>query len=694
MGAPTLKLAAASMRAKPIWRSFAHSSHPVQELVRHEICSALPPPADAPAGVHCLVTRPSLQAVFPAHATNSLVHAVEAFKELKVQRILKPDQQDHWSVMHELTFAEAGTEGGLLQAHLATAPARGWLRLSEVRAAWLQRDLLGAEVGADLEAVLAALPAEWRAEVRRGENPEPEWECVSPAEGQRPAVFRGRDLGTATEGEMRLWELWPSGLLKPLGFPSVVGSPSSLPAALVVWRPKPQRSWTRAEIVAERAQGILEADQRVGVREPLLVGVWADLQLDPRVFGVPECPGCRECSLLDMTAARARKALAHLQLASAAPDSEGFILGYKEEAAAFPLSWRQAPAGEDGSLETLPLEALGRLGLQGEEEKWRRSAVALAQHHSDAGEAWPINQPAGWVVDPAARAPPRPNPADREAARLAQQEADKAADAARALQALPSGYAAIWRRLADPTMHRPFRATMWRVQHARLGCGAFLAHTRSGGARRAGLSASALGVPAETARCKASCCSGLAEPSLESISHALLFCPEVAPAIVWLRETWAALANVDPSSVPSSAAVLLADNIDSWKGGPAGKQAQQLWSRLRVAVLGAIWQARCERDEGSLQPGVSLARRAASLALDSVGGGLRRDWDRVAQAQPADLPPVCAAWFRGFDLALPLKKFEQVWATPPIFCQMKEEAGLPPALEIFLGGPACPPLPA
>jgi hypothetical protein len=110
--------------------------------------------------------------------------------------------------------------------------------------------------------------------------PVPEWACISPAEGSRPAVFRGPDLGTAAEGEMRLWELWPAGNMVPLSFPLVPGPAALQPAALVVWQPKPQSAWSRAEFTAAAAQALLPAKQRVGVREPRLVGVWDSLFQD------------------------------------------------------------------------------------------------------------------------------------------------------------------------------------------------------------------------------------------------------------------------------------------------------------------------------------------------------------------------------------------------------------------------------
>lgn len=696
LGAPNLELAAASMRAKPVWRALTFSAHPQVHLFRHEASGALTQPADAPAGLHVLVTRPALPVSFPEQATRSTQQACKAFQQLRVQRILKPSQQDFWSVMHELTFAGAESGEAPKLEQVATPEARQWLRLSQVRAAWLDREQLPPEERADLDTILEALQPEWRTTVQLQDSPEPEWACVSVAADNQRAVFQGPDLGTSTSGEVRLWELWPCGILVPLSFPVVPTSPSLLPA-LVAWRPKPRSAWTRAEIVAAAAQSLLPAAQRVGVREPRLVGVWRELQLDPRVFGVPACPGERECCLLSLSARRARLALAHHQLGSAAPGSAGFILGYKEEGAAFPSAWRRAPPSGDGSLALLPLGSLDRLGLPGVEERWRRSVLDLGRLQDDEPSDDDTSDPNGGWVDLQRQRPPRPSPADRAEAR---QEAGQAAAAEEAEEAaanllpLPEGFAAAWQRLADPTIHRPFRVTAWMAMHARLGCRAFLAHVRSSQARRENVSAHGLGVSEAWARCQAPCCSGLPAPPLETISHALLLCPEVAPAIDWLRAVWAGLAQVDLVSVPSSVEVLLSDRLDSWPGAPASKSALRLWSRLRVATLGAIWQARCEREAGALQPGATLAGRAASLALASVQSGIRRDWARAAGAAAAsDLPSMCAAWFRGFDCSISLQDFKDRWATPAYFCHVEEAEGLPPSLVVHLGGPACPALP-
>ena len=165
------------MRAKPVWKALRHSPHPAWQLFTHEVTAALPSPPDAPPGLHCLVTRPALSPAVPPHATSSARAAVEAFRQLKVERIVAPEQQDFHSIMLELTFPAEGeaTGGRPRQGELATAAARSWLRLSKVREAGLLREQLSSEELADWELIVAALPAKWKEEVERVLAPVPEW---------------------------------------------------------------------------------------------------------------------------------------------------------------------------------------------------------------------------------------------------------------------------------------------------------------------------------------------------------------------------------------------------------------------------------------------------------------------------------------------------------------------------------------
>jgi hypothetical protein len=81
------------------------------------------------------------------------------------------------------------------------------------------------------------------------------------------------------------------------------------------------------------------------------------------------------------------------------------------------------------------------------------------------------------------------------------------------------------------------------------------------------------------------------------------------------------------------------------------------------------------------------------LAQAAVAGAIRRDWARAVDVAPSSLPSLCAAWYRGLDLAISLSAFKEEWAEPGFFCQVHEVAGQKPTLELLLGSPLCPPLP-
>ena len=171
------------------------------------------------------------------------------------------------------------------------------------------------------------------------------------------------------------------------------------------------------------------------------------------------------------------------------------------------------------------------------------------------------------------------------------------------------GFHFVWQRLLDPTLHRPFRLTCWRLLHGCLGCKAFLLHIRG---RQTAL-------PTDGC-CEAADCLPLA--SLETLTHAFLECPAASPAIDWLLATWHQLTGV---VVPRCARVLLADDLEAWPDHPTDARTLRLWTRLRVAVLGAMWHVRCSR----MAEVGSFARRAISLALHHLLGALHRDWART-----------------------------------------------------------------
>lgn len=275
------------------------------------------------------------------------------------------------------------------------------------------------------------------------------------------------------------------------------------------------------------------------------------------------------------------------------------------------------------------------------EDRWRQSASAPA---APAGDPDRVDWEPAWL-DLASVRLPRPHPLERAQLRLGAP--------APAPPALRGGYSQAWERLADPTLHRPFRITCWKLLHGCLGCNAFLHHVRV--QRGSGPAAPVLA-------CSAPECQPQAP--LETLSHAFLECPAVAPAIDWLVATWAQLSQ---HPVPRSARVLLLDDLDAWLDRPADRHVLQLWTRLRVALLGAIWQVRCSRDAA---PG-SFARRAVLLALEHLLGAIQRDWARTqGDIRHLDAGGFCVDWWRGVDVVLPVSAFVEQWARPPLFCRV------------------------
>ena len=106
---------------------------------------------------------------------------------------------------------------------------------------------------------------------------------------------------------------------------------------------------------------------------------------------------------------------------------------------------------------------------------------------------------------------------------------------------------------------------------------------------------------------------------------------------------------------------------------PQSASAYQLWTRLRVATLGAIWRVRNSRDEGGAT--IPFARKAVTLAVESVVEAIKRDWLRThTDVRQLDGGAFCNDWWRGFDVKLKVDDFIKAWADPPILCEVRGEA--------------------
>ena len=640
VGLPHLQSHFYAMAAKTAWLLFQHTTHPWQVLFRHESQLAAPPRAGIPPGYHWLVTDPNATGRLDNVRSLLLKTAISAFLLLGVQRILAPEEQEFESVMLELTFQGHTTVGtadrstNLRLSDVNSADARGWLRLSDVRQAHLHRGQLSEEARTDLATVLAALPAAWRAHILAPQPPPSPWTALH-APGDPARIFEGPNLQT---GAICLWELWPSGRLQLL--PEGTPRPPTQPRpALIMHQPKAREAWTRADLEFMAAQSALPPAQREDILEPYLVGIWQDLQLDPRVWGIKTANG-QTVSLLGLTVRDARLVLTHRFL------QHQRIPGYSEEQAAWPKAWSMAP---DGGYTDQPETAAGtrhleQLGILGHEERWRRRARERAgttlQGDVDQVDAW-FRRDAGLA------------PAEPRATHNSQQHAP--AQQGR----LRQGHRLCWKRLCDPTLHRPFKITCWRILHCTLGCNAFLAYARPH-----------TDASAAAAKCGAPACADAGHD--ETLSHAFLDCPEVRPVIDWLLATWQRLTG---RTVPRTTRVLLADDPGGWLDAdrPSSTSAYQLWTRLRVATLGAIWRVRCSRDEG--QANATFAYKVVTMATEALLEAIKRDWLRThTDVRQLDGGAFCNDWWRGFDVKLTVDGFIKTWADPPILCEVRGAA--------------------
>ena len=228
--------------------------------------------------------------------------------------------------------------------------------------------------------------------------------------------------------------------------------------ALVEARPKPKDQWTSADKTYMATQAALPAADQRPLLEPWLAGIWDSMSIDPRVWGIGTT------SLLNMRVRDARQQLDRRRIA--ALRGEQAVLGFAEEQAAWPAAWpRQAPSsvGEAPDMASINADELKWHGLPGIEERWRREALIRAepvQGELDRSPAW---------LDLNRQRQPRP----------ARGERPTQGDPPTAPHLRP-GFRNVWRRLADPTIHRPFRLTCQRILHTGIGVKDPPPHSRPG----------------------------------------------------------------------------------------------------------------------------------------------------------------------------------------------------------------------
>ena len=162
---------------------------------------------------------------------------------------------------------------------------------------------------------------------------------------------------------------------------------------------------------------------------------------------------------------------------------------------------------------------------------------------------------------------------------------------------------------------------------------------------------------------------------LETLTHAFLECPAAGMVVQWALALWEALTPGTPQPPqlprPELRQLLLGDNLAvGWAPQP---QHARFWGRLRVALLGALWEARCQLALGpsSASPGLR-AHRAAAAVLARLTEAAQLGFLRVTADVRTLSPAYPSQWFRGRPFSLAEQAFTKEWAMDGLFCAVTE----------------------
>lgn len=200
---------------------------------------------------------------------------------------------------------------------------------------------------------------------------------------------------------------------------------------------------------------------------------------------------------------------------------------------------------------------------------------------------------------------------------------------------------AAWRRLKLADLPREQYGTAYRLAHGSLYVGGFLCH---------------IGVVGRTLAC---CSHPTCDSVLETLSHAFLSCPAVAPAAAWVCSVFGAV--IGGPSPPVDAQLLLGDRRTAWQP-PAG--TEHLWTALRVAYVHSVWQLRNRR---SLTGRAFTATATCAAVVAAIREAIQRDWARATNSL-VRLSGSSPEWFRGRNTALALGMFKARWAVRSVLC--------------------------
>ena len=493
-------------------------------------------------------------------------------------------------------------------------------------------------------ALLGWLPEEWRSTLLAPEPAQP-WvvsacgSFVRSARGEVHVVGRDGRIG-ALAAAPAVALPWAPACVVFCGLP---GEPAPLAGA-----PPPPAALPPALPTALHAAPVPGTGGRVPpVAQAYLVGPWQDVRLDPSLWGYGTVP---------LTCFVARRARERMLLLAAQGHVEGWVPG----AGAPPRG--DGFAARDARLLAILARRVGPAGLLAGASSAGPCALGAGRRGQrrprDITESEPLFV-APWFHRP----PKRAHVLDRVARRLgagllSPARADDTRDVL--LRAAPGAapppwrlrYAALW----HTRLPRHLSHFGWQLLHDALPCRARLVSW--GGSSVAAL--------AEASACSASgCLAACGTPSsLETVEHAFVACPSVAPVWAWVRGVWAALTGAAPPQVPGD---LLGLGPSPWV--PADPDLHWLWLLFRLAVLHAVWVLRCTRDRLRPHGPQFGASDVAAAACVQVHACLRVDWANLGLAGWRPHPSGSA-----LDSAqqAALSTFRQRWCLRGVFAEVHE----------------------
>ena len=390
------------------------------------------------------------------------------------------------------------------------------------------------------------------------------------------------------------------------------------------------------------------------------MGAWAAVPVDPSLWGHETTP-LTHYSVKDATL-RMKRLRAVSQLASR----------YSPGEAVAPALWGpgapQQPAR--GALQTREARQAAAFLA-----RCRLPAAARAAAASDDQLAAIYRQP--WMEP----SPARPAPAQRALQRQAPPGpaqhvlGDDCADALRPWDPGRPTWREAWAQAHQKKRPRHHRVFMWQLLHAALPVGAAKVAFVPPGAEHAP---------------DVACCANLAcRPAvpagstpaetwrLETLTHALLDCPAIAPALQWLARLWVRIDGAPQP--PMSPDVWLQADPGAWQ--PHRAPHKDLWCTLRVAMLAAAWSWRLRRAASGEQFGPD---HVVSLWVADVRRLVMADW-QVATSVCTELAGAHRSWFPGREPELDMVTFETRWCGGGVIAHVAHApAGQPPRLEFRL----------